>query len=235
MSQNGIRRTNFVKDWRLEISEKPERALLVMAKRPFPGRTKTRLVPPFSPSEVAVLYECFLRDVLDTVRNVPDITPFIAFTPIQEIDYFRQLAPDFGLIPQEGQTLGQRLEYVLRQVQSLGFRLVAAINSDSPTLPAAYLSQAFTELDKPVVDVVFGPCEDGGYYLIGWKRPFPRLVLDVRMSTSHVLRDTLALADEEKARAALLPSWYDVDDVTDWERLKTAADLGRHTQAFLKQ
>lgn len=224
-----------MKDWRPEISEKSERALLVMAKRPFPGRTKTRLVPPFSPSEVAVLYECFLRDVLDTVRKVPNITPFIAFTPVQESDYFRQLAPDFKLIPQEGQTLGERLDYVLRQAQSLGFRQVAAINSDSPTLPAAFLSQAFAELDNPEVDIVFGPCEDGGYYLIGWKQPNPRLVLEVEMSTPHVLRDTLALAAEEDARTVLLPSWYDIDDVTDWERAKTAAGLGQHTQAFLKR
>ena len=222
-------------DWRLEIREKSERAVLVMAKRPFPGRTKTRLVPPFSPSEVADLYECFLRDVLDIVRKVPDITPFIAYTPVQESDYFRRLAPDFELVPQEGQTLGQRLDFVLRRVQSLGFRLVAAINSDSPTLPAAYISQAFVELEKPLVDVVLGPCEDGGYYLIGWKRPYSRLVLDVSMSTSQVLRDTLVIAEEEKVRTALLPTWYDVDDVTNWERLKKASDLGRHTQAFLKQ
>jgi uncharacterized protein len=211
------------------------RALIVMAKRPYPGQTKTRLCPPLSPAKAAVLYECFLQDVLDTVRMVPNVTPFIAFTPVEAADYFRHLAPDFAHIPQCGETLGQRLDFVLRQVQTMGFGQVAAINSDSPTLPAAYLTQAFTELDKPSVDVVFGPCEDGGYYLIGWKRPYPRLVLEVTMSTPHVLRDTLAIAAEEKARVALLPQWFDVDDVADWERVKATADLGRHTQAFLKQ
>jgi len=206
-----------------------------MAKRPSPGQTKTRLCPPLSPAEAAVLYECFLQDVLNTVRTVPDVTPFIAFAPAEAVDYFRQLAPDFEHISQCGETLGQRLGCVLRQVQAMGFHQVAAINSDSPTLPAAYLAQAFAELDKPVVDVVFGPCEDGGYYLIGWKRPYPRLVLQVTMSTPHVLHDTLAIAAAEKARVALLPQWYDVDDVADWERVQATADLGRHTQAFLKQ
>ena len=213
---------------------KTQRALLVMAKRPFPGHTKTRLCPPLSFAEAAELYECFLRDVLDTVRTVPGVTPFIAYAPIQAANYFRQLAPDFERIPQQGDTLGRRLDFVLRQARTMGFHQAAAINSDSPTLPAAYLSQAFAELDKPVVDVVLGPCEDGGYYLIGWKRPYPRLVLEVTMSTPHVLRDTLALAAAEKARAALLPPWYDVDDTVDLERLKASANLGRHTRAFLQ-
>lgn len=211
------------------------RALIVMAKRPYPGQTKTRLCPPLSPTEAAVLYECFLQDALDTVHKVPGVTAFIAFAPAEAANYFRQLAPDFARIPQRGETLNQRLDFVLQQVQMIGFHQVAAISSDCPTLPAAYLAQAFAELDKPTVDVVFGPCEDGGYYLIGWKRPYPRLVLEVTMSTPHVLRDTLAIAEEEKARVALLPQWYDVDDAADWERVQATANLGRHTQAFLEQ
>ena len=75
-----------------------------------------------------------------------------------------------------------------------GFAQVAAINSDSPSLPAAYLAEAFTQLDQPAVDAVFGPCDDGGYYLIGWKRPHPALVRDVAMSRPDTLAQTLAVA-----------------------------------------
>jgi rSAM/selenodomain-associated transferase 1 len=214
-----------------------KRALLVMAKRPFAGRTKTRLCPPFSLAQAAKLYECFLRDALDIVRAVPNITPFIAYAPAEEQAYFQQLAPDFERVPQIGATLGERLDFVLTHTLAAGFEQVAAINSDSPTLPAAYLAQAFAQLDDGAVDVVFGPCEDGGYYLIGWKRPLPRLVREVQMSTPHVLRDTLDIAQQEKLRVALLPTWYDVDTMADLDRVKanfanSSPDFGHYTRQF---
>ena len=59
-------------------------ALLVVAKRPAPGRTKTRLTPPLSPEQAAALYECFLRDTLDLVRRLPDVAPAIAYLPAEE-------------------------------------------------------------------------------------------------------------------------------------------------------
>jgi glycosyltransferase A (GT-A) superfamily protein (DUF2064 family) len=74
--------------------------------------------------------------------------------------------------------------------------------------------------------------------LIGLKRPAPRLLREVRMSTPHVTVDTLALAVEEELRVVLLPNWYDVDDVESLMRLKAALatappHTARHTQAFL--
>ena len=204
-----------------------------MAKRPFPGQTKTRLTPPLTPQQAADLYECFLYDVLDIVRHIPDITPFIAASPPETQSYFAQLAPDFGFVPQIGRNLSQRLHYVMAHLLQAGFEQVAAINSDSPDLPAGYLHQAFGLLADPSLDVVFGPCEDGGYYLIGWKRPNPHLILDVPMSTGHVLQDSLAIAEEEGLRVALLPEWYDVDDTADLVRLQQASDLGWHTSRFL--
>jgi len=214
-----------------------KRALLVMAKRPFPGHTKTRLCPPFSPQQAATLYECFLRDALEIVRAVPNVTPFIAYSPPEEEAYFKNLAPDFERIPQIGANLGERLDFVLSRSLAAGFEQVAAINSDSPTLPATYLAQAFAHLDNEAIDVVFGPCEDGGYYLIGWKQPHSRLVCEVQMSTPHVLRDTLDIAREERLQVALLPTWYDVDTIADLERVKAemgqmGAEFGQHTYNF---
>lgn len=204
-------------------------ALIIMAKRPFPGRTKTRLSPPFSAEEAADLYEHFLCDAIELVRRLPDVIPFIAYAPGEgAVEYFRQLVPDFELIPQLGSTLGERLDYVLSACLEAGYQQVAAMNSDGPTLPVAYLAQAFEHLADAATDVVLGPCEDGGYYLIGWKRPFPRLVRNVQMSTPHVLQDTLAIAAVDKLQVALLPCWYDVDNATDLARVQ--ADLQRDSR-----
>jgi hypothetical protein len=80
------------------------------------------------------------------------------------------------------------------------------------------VAQAFALLDggddggdDGGVDAVFGPCHDGGYYLVGMKRPLPALLREVQMSTPTVLADTLAIAQREGVRVALLPPWYDVD------------------------
>ncbi len=211
------------------------RALLVMAKEPAAGRTKTRLTPPLTPEQAAALYGCLLRDTLQAVRTAVShtpFTPFIAYAPQEARAAFRELAPDFQLIAQRGQTLGERLESVLTAVQEAGYQQAAAINSDSASLPPAYLAAAFQALDEEAVDVVFGPCEDGGYYLIGWKRPYPRLLREVTMSTAHVLRDTLSIAREEGLRVSLLPAWYDIDDVADLERLRADENAGPFTRAF---
>jgi uncharacterized protein len=215
------------------------KALLVVAKRPAPGQTKTRLTPPLLPEQAALLYECFLRDTLDLMRAVPDVQRTLAYLPLTARDYFTALAPDFDLIPQVGADLGVRLDQALMHYLLLGYDQTVIMNSDGPTLPIGYLLQAFAELASEA-EVVLGPCDDGGYYLIGLRRPAPRLLRDVRMSTSHVLIDTLALADEENLRVALLPAWYDVDDAASLARLmvelKTApAAVAPRTRSFLRQ
>lgn len=214
-----------------------KRALLVMAKEPLAGRTKTRLAPFLSPAAAAELYASFLRDALDLARSLSGVTPLLAYAPLEARRYFQRLAPGLDLIPQRGASLGDRLAHVLDRALASGFDRVAAMNSDSPTLPAQYLTRAFAHLDDRKTDIVLGPCDDGGYYLIGWKRPHPRLVREVQMSTGQVLEDTLALAAEEGLRVTLLPSWYDVDTPEDLARAR--ADLSRidgnahHTRRFL--
>lgn len=213
-------------------------ALLVIAKRPASGQTKTRLSPPLLPDQASDLYECFLRDTLEVARAVPGVSRLVHYAPDEAADYFGWLAPDFGLRPQVGEGLGPRLDQVLTRCLEDGFERAVIMDSDSPTLPAVYVERAFAELDT--ADAVLGPCEDGGYYLIGLKRPQPRLLREVQMSTPYVLRDTLELARQDGLRVALLPAWYDVDSAPELERLR--ADLAArangaapHTRAFLSR
>ena len=212
--------------------------LIVVAKRPAPGRTKTRLTPPLSPQQAADLYECFLRDTLDLMRCVPDVRRAIAYLPLEARDYFAQLAHDFDLIPQTGTDLGARLDHALTHYLDQGYARAAIMNSDGPTQPIENLRQAFRTLSDHT-DVVLGPSADGGYYLIGLKQPAPRLLREVRMSTPTVLADTLALAQEERLRVALLPQWYDVDDLASLQQLITElqtapSDAALHTRLFLE-
>ncbi|GIV80141.1 MAG: hypothetical protein KatS3mg050_4535 [Litorilinea sp.] len=199
------------------------RFLSVVAKRPAPGQTKTRLCPPLDGTAAATLYACFLQDTLSLMRQVPDVCRTLAYAPPEELAYFRALAPDFALVPQQGADLGERLDNLLsgllQEAGTPGPSQAVVMDSDSPTLPPAYLADAFQALDQGA-DVVLGPCDDGGYYLIGLTRPQPRLLREVTMSTDHVLQDTLAIARELGLAVALLPTWYDVDTAAELERLE---------------
>lgn len=196
--------------------------LLVVAKQPAAGQTKTRLCPPLTAQAAAELYECFLRDTLDIMRRVPDVQRTIVYSPVDARDYFHRLAPDMALTQQRGDTLGERLNHLLSDALTVGAGRVVVMDSDSPTLPAAYVQEAFAQLDA--ADVVIGPCRDGGYYLIGMQQPQPRLLHEVQMSTPRVLADTLSLAAELGVVVSLLPEWYDVDTVAELEYLR--AEIG---------
>ena len=212
-------------------------ALIVVAKRPAPGKTKTRLSPPLTPELASALYESFLFDALDQMRQVADSHHVIAY--LDEPDYFKRLAPDFELIPQEGHDLGERLDRAITSYISRGYQRVVIMDSDSPTLPPIYLSHAFHALSDGA-DVVLGPCDDGGYYLIGLRKPAPRLLREVHMSTPTVAAETMALAKEEGLNLVTLPTWYDIDGIASLSRLiKEIEELElvspTHTCYFLQQ
>jgi uncharacterized protein len=211
-------------------------ALLVIAKQPAPGQTKTRLSPALGTVQAAQVYEGFLRDTLDIARAVPNVTRLIYYAPVESALYFAAMAPDFRLVAQHGAGLGERLDYVLTLCLNDGFQRVVVLDSDSPTLPPAYVAQAFRDLSDH--EVVLGPCEDGGYYLIGLTRPQPRLLREVQMSQPNVLRDSLLLAEQLGLRVSLLPGWYDVDTEQELAQLQAELagspnDCAPHTRSAL--
>ncbi|MGI9645876.1 MAG: TIGR04282 family arsenosugar biosynthesis glycosyltransferase [Ilumatobacteraceae bacterium] len=195
------------------------RAVVIMAKRPRPGQSKTRLVPPLTDRSAAELAECFLLDALDLVRSVAGATPMVAVWPPESEAYFAQIAGDVERVTQVGAALDERLDHVLRECLAQGYEHVVALNADSPTLPSRLLAEAFRALSRDDVDVVLGPAADGGYYLIGWTQAHPTLVRGVEMSTPTVLAETLERASAAGVRVALLEEWYDVDEPADLARL----------------
>lgn len=199
-------------------------AVAVMAKVPVPGEVKTRLCPPLRPAEAATLAECFLLDRLEQLGELPDADALVAFAPRERHAELRALVPSgLRLVPQDGVDLGARLDRVLTDLLAEGRAGAVAVDADSPTLPTAYLRRACTVLREGAVDVVIGPCEDGGYYLIGLRAPAPALFRDMPWSTAGVTGETVARARRLGLRLALLPRWFDVDRGEDLVRLRGAA------------
>src|SRR5262249_39512187 len=112
-------------------------------------------------------------------------------------------------------------------------------DSDSPTLPMAFVAEAADLLGRRQCDVVLGPCEDGGYYLIGVRSPQPALFDGIVWSTATVFDTTLAKAKERHLSVHVLPNWFDVDTESDLTRLTveiaTANDGPPRTTAFLRR
>jgi rSAM/selenodomain-associated transferase 1 len=196
-------------------------AVVVFAKAPRPGGVKTRLCPPLSAAAAARLYRCFVLDVLDRVRALDGITPAVAYAPRRGRRFFAAVRPRMLLIPQAGADLGARMAGVFQRLFERGFEAVVLIGADSPTLPPAYLRRAILAVHRADLDGVIGPSEDGGYYLIGLRRPCPELFSGIAWSTGRVLAQTRARARRAGRRFRVLPTWYDVDTARDLRRLAT--------------
>lgn len=214
-----------------------DNALIVVAKQPVPGHTKTRLCPPFTPESAAELYRCLLLDTLSLMQRLETADHAVAYTPSSARVYFEGILPNgFRLILQEGANLGERLANGLGSHFDLGYQRVVIMNSDGPTLPVSYLTEAFAGLDR--ADVSLGPSHDGGYYLIGMKQLHAELFQQITWSTEQVFSQTVAICRRLGLSVHLLPEWYDVDVEADLNRLRH--DLARDaatapcTRAFLQ-
>ena len=212
-------------------------AIAIMAKAPRAGQVKTRLCPPLTAEEAAALYRSFLADKIAQIRTLRAARPAIAFTPEDERGAFESLAPGFHLVLQRGPDLGSRLLNGLTELLGDGTTAAVAVDSDTPTLPTAFLQQAIDLLVLGQVDVVLGPTEDGGYYLIGVRRAHPELFSGIPWSTPGVLSETLARAGAAGLRTVCLPPWFDVDTPADLQRLRAAlahpGGEAEHTRKFL--
>src|SRR5207237_7614324 len=142
------------------------------------------------------------------------------YTPIgAESTYTDILPADFSLLPQRGDEFGERLYFAVEDLFKCGFESVCLIDSDSPTVPTENFEQAVELLSTSEDRVVLGPSDDGGYYLIGVKKPQRHLFEQIDWSTERVLNQTMQRATEIGIEVKLLPTGYDVDDDASLRRL----------------
>ena len=212
-------------------------ALAVMTKAPQAGRVKTRLVPPLTPEEAAELNRCFLRDTAAAISSAcrrsrgddahashseaaTAACGIAVYTPIGAESAYNDILPaDYRLLTQRGDKFGERLYFAVEDLFKCGFAAVCLIDSDSPTVPAGNFAEAVGLLSASEDRVVLGPSDDGGYYLIGVKKPHRHLFEEIEWSTERVLIQTSQRATEMGLGVKLLPIGYDVDDYAGLRRL----------------
>ena len=196
-----------------------EPALLVFAREPLPGKAKTRLaatLPPLwgEPGAVAAdFYAACLEDLFQTLNSLPFLV-LPCVTPDSDPKYFSRFTAGPVLV-QEGATLGERLRAAFARGFSYAPKLLL-IGSDLPQLRQETLRTAVAVLDTH--DGVLGPAEDGGYYLIGFRKGgFCECFHGVAWSTDQVLEQTLGHLRNRKI--ALLEHYRDIDCFADLDAL----------------
>lgn len=221
-------------------------ALAVMTKAPRAGYVKTRLVPPLTHDEAAQINVCFLRDTATTITKAAGSNGRVigVYTPVGAESFYVHVLPnEFELLPQRGDSFGERLINAAADLFKIGFASACLIDSDSPTVPAATYRQAIDSLSLKGDRVVLGPSDDGGYYLIGMKQLHRRLFEEIDWSTEHVLEQTKARAVALGLELKLLPPSYDIDDRTTLYRLcedsmgdnaGSVNHVAPHTRDFLR-
>lgn len=198
--------------------------LLIHAKAPLPGLAKSRLLDPARGHDeefVARLSDAFLRDTIDHALRVGADEIVLHYTPEHEAPYFRALLESARLEPQPEVSFGERLITAFARCFARGAGRVVAIGMDTPHLEASTIARAFAALES--ADVVIGPAEDGGYYLIGMRRRIDRMFEDIDWSTDRVAAQTRARARECGATLAELETSFDIDRQEDLARLRELA------------
>jgi uncharacterized protein len=199
------------------------RTLVIMAKAPRLGSVKTRLAKSLSLQAAGELYRCFLADTIALAQALDGVEVAIMCPETDVEDLARAAGGAVGVVPQIGNGLAAGLTSVFAHFAGTGHSRIVAFNSDSPHLPVAVLESAFNALAK--YDVVIGPTEDGGYYLVGATVSHPGLFTGDVMGTTSAFETLLARAREKRLSVHLTEPFYDIDEAADLGRL--AAELER--------
>ncbi|MFH0822181.1 MAG: TIGR04283 family arsenosugar biosynthesis glycosyltransferase [Pseudomonadota bacterium] len=197
----------------LPAVENPEEKIIVFCRYPEPGKTKTRLVPALGAQGAAdyhkLLTEVTVDKARDLCRSHRNRTVEIHRTGGNGALMREWLGSDVAFIEQPAGDLGHRMRSAFENAFRRGAQKVLMIGTDVPGLSVAILESALTELRSH--DVVLGPSEDGGYYLIGLSRLHGDLFEGVRWGTGAVMLETLKIAEEKGLSYATLPLLKDVD------------------------
>lgn len=187
--------------------------VLVVAKAADSGRSKTRLVPPLSPAEAALLHEALLLDTVDACREQAEDVRLLCATE-HDARALGDVVPGVPRVVQQGDGLGDALRHGLAGHVALG--PTAIVSSDVPGLPGGALPAAFAALADGA-DVVLGPAADGGYWLIAMREAHAELFVDIPWSTPAVLAVTRERCSAAGLRVEELELWRDVDTAVDLE------------------
>jgi uncharacterized protein len=190
--------------------------VLIFLKAPRLGLVKTRLAQTVGESRALAVYRQLVSQQMQRLKSGP--SPEIYFTPADaEFDMQQWLGAQHSYQAQVTGNLGQRLAQAIQATFDSGAACVICIGGDCPALGQAQLNAAIAALNNGN-DAVFGPTEDGGYYLVGLNAPQPKFFESIAWSSPETLQSSLAVAAKLGLKTQLLDQLYDVDEAVDLTR-----------------
>jgi rSAM/selenodomain-associated transferase 1 len=192
-----------------------QRRVLLFIRAPELGRVKTRLEKKMDAKTVLTLYKHFVEDTMESLTaGGHDIIVF--FSPLHKEPAVRAwLGDTIHFQPQTGRNLGERMRNAFSTVFAMGLDQAVLMGSDSPDIDIGIIDEAYAFLENR--DVVIGPAEDGGYYLIGFqKKAFDGDVFSgIDWGTEHVYQQTMQHVHDAGLITHVLPVWQDIDTFED--------------------
>jgi rSAM/selenodomain-associated transferase 1 len=202
--------------------------LIVLAKSPVAGRVKTRLCPPYSLAEAAIIAEAALRDTLDAVAT----TPASARTLVLDGAIGAWLPAGFSVIPQRGKSLDERLAAAFEDAQQTHRGPLLLVGMDTPQITPDLLLTSCNALLTAGTDAVLGPATDGGWWALGLRHADSRLLTGVPMSTPLTGAAQLERLVGHGLAVSMLAELVDVDDAASADAVAGAAPDSRFTRAL---
>lgn len=187
-------------------------ALIIFTRNPKLGKVKTRLAKTIGNEKALQVYKDLLFRTMTETQNL-DCDKFVFYDQkIETNDLWSETLYEKRI--QFGADLGARMQNAFQTLLDLGYQNCIIIGSDLFDLEANHITEAFLKLESN--DVIIGPAEDGGYYLLGLKQVIPSIFKNKDWGTSTVLADTLK--DLENCKIEFSEILNDIDTFEDLEK-----------------
>ena len=190
--------------------------LMAFVRNPQLGTVKTRLAATVGDKVALEIYIELMRHTAEVTHKVSGDKKVFYSEKIEQHDVWTEM--NFSKALQTKGTLGQRMENAFRRAFEKGYKKVLIVGSDLYSLKTSHIEKALHQLDKK--EVVIGPSQDGGYYLLGLKKKMPALFRNKSWGTSTVLKETL---NDLKFKSIFLME--PLNDIDNFEDLKKETNL----------
>jgi len=186
----------------------PKQLLIVFVKNAKLGKVKTRLAKSIGDEAALEVYKKLIS-ITEKATNDVTIDKHIFYSDFIDDNQWRNTQK----FVQKGNDIGERMSHAFKNGFDLGYEHIVLIGSDLPDISTAIINQSFNTLnDNPFV---FGPAQDGGYYLIGMSKYQPQIFINKTWSQSNLLNETLTELDNDKQSYTLLKTLNDIDTYED--------------------
>jgi rSAM/selenodomain-associated transferase 1 len=189
----------------------------LVAKFPEPGRVKTRLARDIGFEDAAKVYKTIAEGVFRKTRSeTTDYERVIFYSPAEMRLSFEEWLPGETLMPQRGGDVGEVMQNALEEMFASGAEKTVLSGVDIPDLNRDIIIDAFSRLDN--ADIVIGPAEDGGYYLIGMKSLHREVFRKIPWGTDAVFAETISVIKEIGLKYEAVDKLFDVDRLEDLQK-----------------